>query len=260
MMFLAIDIGNTNTVLGIDDGSGAWVHQWRISTVRSGLGSDWAAPMIALAGRDGIELRQISAAMVASVVPTASAGISEFCEEWCNVSPSFVSSACQLNISLGVDNPGELGADRIANMVAALALTGGSAIVVDLGTATKVEAMSADGVFVGGAISIGLGVSIEALAARASRLFAVDLALPKRAAGRNTTEALRAGIVRGHQHLVRGLVDDMRAEVGSDAPLILTGGHVRHVGSDFLPGANVVPDLTLNGIRLIHAMNRPTGS
>jgi type III pantothenate kinase len=258
-MFLAVDVGNTNTVLGIDDGSGAWVHQWRVSTVRSGLGSDWAATMLALAGRDGIALDQISAAMVASVVPMASAGIADFCAKWCGVEPGFVSSACRLNITLGVDTPTELGADRIANMVAARALTGASAIVVDLGTASKVEALNRDGVFLGGAISIGLGVSIEALAARASRLFAVDLVAPERAAGRNTTEALQAGIVRGHQHLIWGLVEDMRAEVGRDAQLLLTGGHVRRLGEGFLPGAVVVADLTLDGIRLVHELNRNSG-
>ncbi len=259
-MFLAADIGNTNTVVGIGDSAGVWTHQWRLTTIRSALGSDWAATMMALAGQDGVDLRQVSAAMVASVVPVASTGIAEFCSNWAGIDAAFVSSACRLNITLGVDNPTELGADRIANMVAARSLTGSSAIVVDLGTATKVEALDRDGLFLGGAIAIGLGVSIEAIAARASRLFTVDLVAPARPAGRNTTEALQAGIVRGHQHLVRGLIEDMRVEVGNDAPVLLTGGFVRQLGEQFLPDATWVPDLTLDGIRIIHGLNHPVGS
>lgn len=229
-MLIAIDVGNTNTVIGVHDGSGSWRHQWRCSTICSALGADWAPTVLALAARDDVSLRRATAVCFASVVPAATVGLTEFCREWMDVDPLIVSSGLRLNIRLAMDVPSEVGADRIANAVAARELLNGPAIVVDVGTATKVEAIAADGTFMGGAISIGLGVSIEALAARASRLFTIDLSIPTEAIGTNTVDALRSGIVLGHRHMINGLIDDMRAVVGSDSQFCSPGA--MHINSD----------------------------
>lgn len=255
-MLVAVDVGNTNTVVGVDDGSDSWAQQWRLSTIRSTLGADWAPAIMALAARDGVDLRRATAVCIASVVPAATVGWSEFFREWTGVDPLIVSSELRLNVRLAMDVPSEVGADRIANAVAAWELLSGPAIVVDVGTATKVEAISADGTFLGGAISIGIGVSIEALAARASRLFAIDLSVPEQAIGTNTSDALRSGIVLGHRHMISGLIDDMRAVIGSGSPVLFTGGHANQVGPAFVPGARFVPDLTLDGIRTIYMLNK----
>jgi type III pantothenate kinase len=154
-----------------------------------------------------------------------------------------------------MDHPAEVGADRIANAAAAWEARQSAVIVVDLGTATKVEAISGDGTFEGGSIAAGLGVTLDALASRAARLFTVQLADPVSAIGRNTTEALRAGLVRGHLHLIRGLIADFRGELGESPPILVTGGHAADPNSPFRGLGQYEPDLTLNGIRLIHRLN-----
>jgi type III pantothenate kinase len=166
-----------------------------------------------------------------------------------------VRSTLKLNHQLGMDNPQEVGADRIANAVAAWDLCRSACVVVDLGTATKVEAISGEAIFIGGSIAAGIGASMEALTSRAARLFNVELALPESAIGRNTVEALQAGIVLGHRHLVAGLVTDIRGIIGVDSAVLLTGGYAARLDSPFRLHWQHEPDLTLNGIRLIHEMN-----
>jgi type III pantothenate kinase len=250
-MLLAIDVGNTNTVIGLDAGDGSWQAIWRFSTIRSSLGADWAPTIIALATRDRIELKAATGVCLASVVPAATTGLKEFCTQWLGIEPLIVSSNLALNVALAMDQPHEVGADRIANAVAVREIDPGPAIVVDLGTATKVEAIDRDGVFRGGAIAVGIGVAIEAISARAARLFPIEVTLPKSAIGTNTADALQAGIVLGHRHMIQGLVADMRDAIGQDATVYFTGGHSYSLGTDFVPGSIHEPDLTLNGTRAI---------
>jgi type III pantothenate kinase len=254
-MFLAIDVGNTHTVVGMLTPNGHWCARWRITTVRNPLGADWAPAFASLAGRDNIDLHAINAVCICSVVPTATTALTEFAREWLKVEPMIVRSTQNLNIRLGMDNPHEVGADRIANAVAAWDLCRSACVVVDLGTATKVEAISDEGVFLGGSIAAGIGASMEALTSRAARLFNIDLTLPESAIGRNTVEALQAGIVLGHRHLVGGLVTDIRGIIGVDAVVLLTGGYAAREDSPFRFFWQHEPDLTLNGIRLIHELN-----
>ena len=168
---------------------------------------------------------------------------------FCNVASQ------RLNVSLGMDNPHEVGTDRIANAVAAWDLCRTACVVVDLGTATKVEAISDDGVFLGGSIAAGIGATMEALISRAARLFTVELAMPESAIGRNTIDALQSGIVLGHRHLVSGLVTDIRQIIGAGAPVLVTGGYASREDSPFRSLGQYEPDLTLNGTRLIYEMN-----
>jgi type III pantothenate kinase len=254
-MFLAIDVGNTHTVVGVSTVNGIWNARWRISTVRAGLGPDWAPLFASLGARDDIDLRAVKSICICSVVPAATVALTEYAREWLRIEPMIVHSSQRLNVSLGMDNPHEVGTDRIANAVAAWDLCRTACVVVDLGTATKVEAISDDGVFLGGSIAAGIGATMEALISRAARLFTVELAMPESAIGRNTIDALQSGIVLGHRHLVSGLVTDIRQIIGAGAPVLVTGGYASREDSPFRSLGQYEPDLTLNGTRLIYEMN-----
>jgi type III pantothenate kinase len=254
-MLLAIDVGNTNTVFGITHGNGVWDAIWRVGTCRSTLGNDWAAVIATLARRDGIDFRVATDVCICSVVPSATTALVEYAREWLRIEPEIVTADATLNISLGMDNPREVGADRIANAVAAWELCRTACIVVDMGTATKVEAITDDGVFAGGSIAIGIGASMEALVSRSARLFEVELREPETAIGRNTIEAVQAGIVRGHRHLVGGLIQDIRLQIGLDAPVLVTGGFAAKFREEIGTLAQHEPNLTLDGVSLIHSLN-----
>lgn len=254
-MLLAIDVGNTNTVFGVTRGNGVWDARWRVGTSRSTLGNDWAPVIATRAVRDGIALRDATDVCICSVVPAATTALTEYARDWLHIEPMMVTADATLNITLGMDNPSEVGADRIANAVAAWEHCRTACIVVDMGTATKVEAITDDGVFAGGSIAIGIGTSMDALTARAARLFNVELKNPDTAIGRNTQEALQAGIVRGHRHLVTGLVQDIRLQIGLDAPVLITGGLAAHFRDEIGALAQYEPNLTLDGVRLIHGLN-----
>src|SRR3954447_5872322 len=160
-MLLAIDVGNTNTVFGLASGAQPWRHIWRMSTHRSEFGADWAGTIAAFATRDGFELTSIDRICLASVVPAATLSLLDYCRTWLKIEPLNVTSSLRLNVELGVTNAREVGVDRIANAVAARDITSEATVIVDLGTATKVEALSADGVFLGGSIAPGIQVMLE---------------------------------------------------------------------------------------------------
>jgi type III pantothenate kinase len=206
-----------------------------------------------------IDLRTVSAVCLSSVVPMATLALTEFAREWLGLEPLVVSSGLNLNVRLGMDRPGDVGADRIANASAAWDHYRGACIVVDLGTATKVEAITANGEFAGGSIAAGLGVSLEALTARAAKLFDIPLLGTSSPIGRNTSDALQSGLVNGHMHLVAGLIADIRREIGESAPVVVTGGFVSSTGSPFRRLGTHMPDLTLDGVRLIHGLNTGHG-
>lgn len=254
-MLLVIDVGNSNTVFGVARPKGEWAAQWRLSTLRTGIGNDWAPAIATLASHHRVDITSITAVCICSVVPAATSAITEYVQQFLGIEPRIITANLQLNISLGMDSPTEVGSDRIANAAAAWDRCRTACIVVDLGTATKVEAISSTGEFLGGAIATGLSVSIEALTARAAKLFVIDLVAPRSAIGRNTTEALQAGLVRGHFHLISGLITDFRTKLGDDAPVLVTGGHAAREDSPFRTLGQYEPDLTLDGIRLIHALN-----
>lgn len=254
-MLLAIDVGNTTTVLAVSELDGArWSATWRLSSDRARTPDDWAATVVALASSDGVRLSDVSAVVVASVVPVISASILGWCRGRLHLEPLVVSAALELGVELDVETPFELGADRICSVVAAWELVRDAVVVVDAGTATKVEAVSSDGVYRGGAIAVGLGLSLEALAGRAALLYGVPLSPSARVAGRNTIEAIQGGIVNGHAHMVAGLVADVSRELGGAGRVLLSGGY-SPILSPLLPHAELVPDLTLDGLRLIHRRN-----
>lgn len=256
-MILAIDVGNTNTVLGLfADDSSTPIDSWRLSSNRERTADEWLGLLLPILG-GLLADRRIRGAIVGSVVPAVTGPIVSLCRDWLGVEPMLVSPKLNLNITLGQDQPNEVGADRIANAVAAYSIINGSAIVIDLGTATKIEAITASGEFIGGVIAPGLGLSRDALAQRAARLFAVDLTAPARAIGRNTLEAVQSGVVLGHARMVEGMVEAARIEIADDATLLITGGHANAILPSLRLPMQLEPDLTLLGLKLIYDRNAP---
>lgn len=257
-MLLAIEVGNTTAVLAVSSGEEGWSPSWRLVSDRDLTADDWSAKVRSLAATAGLDLARIDSVVISSVVPVISTTLARWCEADLGRSPVMVTSELDLGIGLDVETPGELGADRICNVVAAWGRAGSAAIVVDTGTATKLEAISGDGDYVGGAIAVGLSLSLEALASRAARLFSVPLEPSRRVIGKNTVDHVQAGIVQGHAHMIEGFVASFRAELGGVDHVFLTGGYSSIV-APLLPSVTAhLPQLTLDGIRILHRRN-PAG-
>jgi len=252
-MLLALNANNTNTVFGLCSISSDEIFTaWRVSTRRDRMPDEWYALLAPLLASGGFGPSDIEAVIIGSVVPSVTRWLVAMCRSRLGIEPTVVSADLAIGFQADVDQPAEVGADRIANTVAAFTRYGGPAIVVDFGTATNFDVVSAEGHFLGGAIAPGLVVSLEGLTARAARLFSVDIALPDRAIGTNTVTNIQSGVVLGHLAMVEGLVARIRAELGCDAPVIATGG----LASLFV-GASPsitrdVPNLTLDGLSLIY--------
>ena len=254
---LAVDIGNTTVVVALGDGAGGWSAKWRFASPPARTADDWAAILLPLAASAQCAIEAAGRCIVSSVVPRLTPGFLDFCRGYLRVEPIRVSTALDLGIEIDVDQPNELGADRIANSVGAWERYRSSCIIVDMGTATKVEAIHRRGAYVGGAIAIGLGLSLDALAQRAAQLYSVPLAAPPVAIGRTTVDAVQAGVVGGHAHLVEGLIADTRSELGQVEHIILTGGYSAILAPLLTSITEVDPDLTLVGLRAI--LNRVGG-
>jgi type III pantothenate kinase len=253
-VFLAIDVGNTNVHIGLSaDLSGPWLRTFRFSSARDRTADEWHALLDVYF--ESLSCRACQIAMC-SVVPAITRSLTEFLEQRFGTAPLLVSSQLPLGIEVVTDQPHETGTDRLTNAVAVDALYGRPAIVVDFGTATKVDALDRDGRFLGGAIATGLSVSMDALASRAARLYAVPIDMPTRAIGRNTTTAIQAGVVLGHLKMVEGLVAMSREELGGCDTVVLTGGNgALFAGKSTLLGP-YEPNLTLEGLRFIASRTR----
>ncbi len=251
---LAIDVGNTQTQAGVFHGT-TLIHEWRLSTERGATADELAAAHDQIMRLRGGSLDELDAMIVASVVPTLTAGYRELSDKYLERTALVVGPGTKTGMPLLIDNPRELGADRLVNAVAAFQRYGGPSIVVDFGTATNVDVVSAAGEYMGGVIAPGVITSLEALASRAARLVTVDLVPPERLIGRSTVEAMRSGLVLGTVAMVDGLVARARAEVGEEAAVVATGGLAELV----FPLSDEIdhhePLLTLEGLRLIHEMN-----
>lgn len=248
---LAVDIGNTTVVVALGNAEGGWTAKWRFASPPARTADDWAAVLLPLAQSSGCSLQSAGRCIVSSVVPLLTPGFLDFCRRYLNVEPIRVSTSLDLGIEIDVDQPHELGADRIANSVGAWERYRTNCIVVDMGTATKIEAIHHRGAYIGGAIAIGLGLSLDALARRAAQLYSVPLAAPPVAIGRTTVDAVQAGIVVGHAHLIEGLITDTKKELGDVEHVILTGGYSAVLAPLLTSITEVDPDLTLLGLRAI---------
>jgi type III pantothenate kinase len=254
-MLLVIDVGNTNINIGVFDGS-KLKGTWKIATGVHRMPDEYASLLFNLFDRQGIDASQITDAILCSVVPTLVGVFEEVCRRYLKVSPLVVGSGVKTGVRICLDNPREVGADRVVNAVAAHQLYGGSVIVIDLGTATTFDAVSEDGDYLGGAIAPGIAIATEALFTRTAALPRVELTHPKRAVGRNTVAAMQSGIVFGYAGLIEGIVARIQQDMGGKAKVVATGGYAELLARE-TPVIEVInPDLTLIGLRLIYEMNK----
>jgi len=261
-VLLAIDVGNTQTQAGVYSGD-ELLHEWRISTERGATADELAADHDQILRLRGGSLGELDEMVVASVVPALSSAYRSLATKYLRREALVIEPGVRTGVSLVIDNPHELGADRIVNAVAAHRRHGGPCIVVDFGTATTFDAVSAAGEYLGGAIAPGIETSLDALTARAARLVKVELVAPERAIGKSTAASMRSGIVFGTVAMVDGVVERMKDELGHDAVVVATGGLASLVFPLSEQIDEVDPLLTLEGLRLVHELNvrrpAPTG-
>lgn len=246
-MLLAIDMGNTQTALGLFDNE-ELLHSWRMPTDRTFTKDELHVRLLGYFHKDGFDLAQVNAIAFAGVVP-------QLMREWEGVAEVLnarlvvVGGATASVTSIDAANPAEVGADRIANATAAAALYGSPSIVVDFGTATNIDVVNEQGAYIGGCIAPGIRVSLDALTARAARLASVPLEAPEQTVGRNTVEAVQSGTVIGAAAMAEGLVARIKRELGrDDARVIATGGLARVVAEATDVFDVVDPQLTIKGI------------
>ncbi|HXJ77722.1 MAG TPA: type III pantothenate kinase [Candidatus Methylomirabilis sp.] len=255
-MLLVIEVGNTNTGVGVYDGSRLLVS-WRLTSRREQTADEYGLFIQTLLGTRGIAVQQIAGVAISNVVPTVQQTLEWMCETYFGVRPFTVQPGVNVSIPLKVDHPMEVGADRICNVVAGIALYGTPLIVVDFGTATNFDVVNARGEFVGGAIAPGLVVATEALISRAARLYRVELVRPKDAIGHNTVTNIQSGVVYGYAGLVDGLVERMRQELDGDVKVIATGGLAGQMREVARSIQQVNTHLRLEGLRMIWEQAHP---
>lgn len=254
-MLLAIDIGNTQTAIGVFDGE-QLAHMWRLSTTKTDTSDELRLKVKPLLDSEGIDAAEIDAAIVASVVPGLKRVWRRALMRLLGVEPLFcnASSAGDL-FKTSYANPLEIGADRVADAVAARALYGSPVVVVDFGTATNLEVIDAEGCFVGGIIAPGLETSAAALFSHATKLPSIELVDPGSAIGKDTVHAMKSGIVYGEADRVDGFVRRVFAELGYEAPVVATGGLATTMAPLCTTVTEVNSELTLEGLRLICEAN-----
>jgi type III pantothenate kinase len=257
-MLLVVDVGNTNTSLGVFDGRRLLVS-WRVTTRRERTYDEWGFMIQGLLHTRGIEQPQIAGIAISNVVPPVQQPLERMSESYFGVHPLTVAPGVNTTLPLNVEAPKEVGADRVVSCVAAVALYGPPVIVVDFGTATRFDCVNARGEFVGGAIAPGINTAAEALVSRAARLYRVELIRPKEAIGRNTVTNIQSGMIYGWAGLVDGLVERMRRELVGDVKVVGTGGLVGQMREVVQSIQHVDPDLKLQGLRLIWEEAHPGG-
>jgi type III pantothenate kinase len=249
-VLLAVDVGNTQTVFGLYDGD-ALRSQWRIATEPRRTGDELG---LALAGF--LDLDGVDGVALSCTVPALVASYEEFASRWAEAPVLVLGPGVKTGMPIRYDDPREVGPDRIANAVAARERYGAPAIVVDFGTSTNFDVVSTEGEYVGGVLAPGVEISMDALFARAARLFKVDYAEPPSVIGKTTAQALQSGLVYGFASQVDGIVERIRGELGSDARAIATGGLADLIVPHARTIERVDPDLTLEGVRLVWERNR----
>lgn len=253
-MLLAIDVGNTNIVVGLFDGE-RLERSWRLATDWHKMADEYAVLLQTLLEHAGYGFGQVHAVAISSGVPVLTTTFRELSQRYFGVTPLVVSAAIETGVKIVIDNPQEMGADRIVNALAALKLYRVPAIVIDFGTATTFDALSPRGELLGTAIAPGLMIAMESLYNRAAKLFPVELVPPPTAIGRNTVSALQSGGLYGYVGLVEGLVARIRRELEGDPLVIATGGLAPLIVGSTSVVDVMDQDLTLHGLRLIHELN-----
>ncbi len=254
-MLLAIDVGNTNTVVGVFENGRVTCH-FRIQSVHDRMADEYRFMLAGLLREVGVDCERIDSVVISSVVPALTEALSDAATLLTGVAPLVVKPDIPLNVTIDIDNPAELGSDLIANAAAAYARYGQSCIVVDFGTALTFTAVSDDGRIRGAAIAPGLKTAAYALSAGTAQLPEIDLSEPRSAIGTDTVGALRAGIVLGYEGLITRIVAEMKRELGGDVRVVATGGLSRQMAERLDVIDDVDSWLTLDGLRVLAELNR----
>lgn len=254
-MLLAIDIGNTETKFVAFKGEEIYAT-WAVATNLHRIVDEYAALLLRLMEHRKVDADSIKAVAICSVVPPLTAIFEELFQKYFQIAPLTVGAGVKTGVRIRMDNPKEVGADRIANAVAARDLYGSPLIVIDLGTATTFDTISKEGDYIGGAIAPGISTAAEGLFKRAAMLPRIEMVTPKHAIGTNTITAMQSGIIFGYVGLVEGITERIQKELGEKAKVIATGGDAEFIARQTKVIDIVNPHLTLVGVRLIYLMNR----
>jgi len=254
-MLFVVDVGNTHTVLGVYDGT-RLIHDFRIKTSKGRTADETQILLTSLLPIAGIDRQEVRASIVASVVPALTDTLCEAIDRTFDHEPLIVGPGIKTGMPILYENPREVGADRIVNAVAAYERVRDAVIVVDFGTATTFDCISAKGEYLGGSIAPGMAISAHALFTNAARLPRTEIAKPPRAIGRNTIHSMQSGIVYGYVGLIEGMVDRLAAEMGGVTSVIATGGFSQLIADETEMIDEVDDLLTLEGLRIIYERNR----
>jgi len=253
-MLLAIDVGNTNTVIGLFEGD-KLIRSWRLTTVAQQTVDEYGILFSNLFGPAGYQASQVKYAILSCVAPPLQETLRDMCQTYFGLKVMIVGPGMKTGMALQVDHPQEVGADRIVNGVAAFRLFGGPAIVVDFGTATTFDPISETGAFLGGAIAPGVAISAQALHLAAAKLPKVEIQKPKRVIGKNTVENIQSGLFYGYRGLVDGILTGMIEEMGGQPTVVATGGLGRVFQQESRWIQRYDADLTLKGLQILFEKN-----
>ena len=252
-MLLVVDAGNTNVVFAVHDKS--WRGVWRIATEAQRTSDEYAVWLLALFQHSGLKPADVERAVIGTVVPAALYHLRRLCRDWFAVEPLVARATLDWGFDIRIDNPEEVGADRLLNSLAAHRRFGGPLVIVDFGTATTFDVVEKDGGYLGGVIAPGINLSIEALHQAAARLPRIGIGRPQAGIGRGTVAAMQSGEYSGYVGLVEGLITRIKAEYGGPLRVVATGG----LAPLFSEGTTMIeaiePDLTLDGLRLLAERN-----
>jgi len=254
-MLLAIDVGNTNITWGVFEGEALRVT-WRMATDVNQMPDEYASFLLNLLHHQNLDASAITETALCSTVPPLTPTFVELSQRYFNTTPLVIGAGIKTGVRIRMDNPREVGPDRIVNAAAAHHLYGGPVIITDLGTATTFDVVSKEGDYIGGAIATGIGTAAEALFRRAAALPRVELVHPKQAIGTSTIAAMQSGIVFGYVGLIEGIVSRIEKELGEKATVVATGGYAKLIADETTVIDVVNPDITLIGLRLIYQMNK----
>jgi type III pantothenate kinase len=254
-MLLAIDIGNTNVTIGVFEKQ-KLRHTWRMATERNKMPDEYAIFLLNAFNNKGLKPADISGTVMCSTVPSLVVTFTQMLQSYFGSKPIVVGPGIKTGVRVHSDNPREVGPDRIANTAAAHHLYKGPVIVVDVGTATTFDIVTAEGDYIGGVIAPGIALAAEALFSRTAALPRIELVAPKKAIGQNTVSAMQAGIVFGYVGLIEGIIERIQRELEKKATVVATGGYAYIITPETTIFDTVNPDITLIGLRLIYEMNQ----